>query len=60
MILHNYVDHIDYFAYFNYINVTGEGSVMTRIYQGLKAMRSRKLPKTRSWRFKRRLTLKTS
>jgi hypothetical protein len=41
-------------------NAFGEGSIMKRRHQGLKAIRRSKLPKIGSWRFEQGLQLKTS
>ena len=60
MIIYNYLAYVDYSAYFDYINVFGEGSIMKRRYQWLKAIRRSKPPKTRSHKFERRLTPKIS
>jgi hypothetical protein len=46
MIIHNYLAYVECFAYLGYINVFSEDSVMKRRYQGLKAIRRSKLPKT--------------
>jgi hypothetical protein len=51
MIIYDYLAYVDFFAYLDYIYVFGEGSVMKRRYQGLKAIRRSKLPKTESRRF---------